>query len=73
MQRASAELIDFISYVPPEFSADIGQRLTNCVSYMKALNQHGIYLDGGKSYRKFWQKGDEIIEDLEQFILALKA
>jgi hypothetical protein len=50
LQRASEELIDFISHIPAELSEDIGKPLTNCVSHMKALMQHQIYLDGGESY-----------------------
>ncbi|MGJ3247782.1 MAG: DUF4062 domain-containing protein [Elainellaceae cyanobacterium] len=72
IQLASDDLINFISHIPPELSEEIGKPLTNCVGHMKDLRQHQVYLDGGVSYQKFWQKGDEIIERLEQFVVNLK-
>lgn len=72
MQLASNDLINFISHIPQDFSEDLGKPLTNFVSHMKDLKQHQFYIDGGASYREFWQKGDAILEGLEGFILSLE-
>lgn len=72
MQQASNDLINFISHIPQEFSEDLGKKLTSFVSRMKDLRRHQFYLDGGASYREFWQKGDEILENLEKFISSLE-
>ena len=71
IQRASGDLIYFISHIPAELSEEIGKPLTKCVSHMKNLMQHQIYLDGGQSYQEFWKKGDDILEALEQFVLQI--
>jgi len=38
---------------------------------MKALCRHQLFLDGGKSFREFWEKGDAVIELLKRLPSAL--
>lgn len=38
---------------------------------MKALSRHTLYIDGGKSFREFWEKGDGVIDLLKKLPLAL--
>lgn len=38
---------------------------------MKALGRHTLYLDGGNSFREFWEKGDAVIDALKKLPLAL--
>lgn len=34
---------------------------------MKALSRHTLYIDGGKSFREFWEKGDGVIDLLRAY------
>lgn len=45
-----------------------GEELDKIINHLKKLNQHQVYLDGGKSYQEFWDIGESIIEDLESTI-----
>lgn len=38
---------------------------------MKELGRHQLYMDGGKSFKEFWEKGDAAIELLKRLPLAL--
>lgn len=40
---------------------------------MKALGRHQVYMDGGKSFREFWEIGDSVIEQLKKIPLALSS
>jgi hypothetical protein len=44
---------------------------TEASKTMKELGRHELYLDGGKSFRSFWEKGDAVIERLNELPLAL--
>jgi hypothetical protein len=50
-----------------ELSTDDRQYLTSCLRDMQLLTQHTLYLDGGKSWRDFWEKGDGIITKIQEF------
>jgi hypothetical protein len=38
---------------------------------MKTLSRHTLYIDGGKSFREFWEKGDAVIDVLKKLPLLL--
>ena len=42
------------------------------ISKIKKLQEYHLFLDGGKSYRNFWETGDEILESLRQIVVDLK-
>lgn len=44
---------------------------TEASKEMKSLGRHTLYIDGGKSFREFWEKGDAIIDLLKKLPLAL--
>lgn len=44
---------------------------TEALKAMKELGRHQIYLDGGKSFREFWEKGDSVLEQLKRLPSAL--
>ena len=38
----------------------------------KKLDKMQMYLDGGQSYREFWNKGNEILEKFKEILLLIK-
>lgn len=39
-------------------------RIRKAVTETRELQHHEMYLDGGRSYREFWIKGDALFDDL---------
>ncbi len=46
--------------------------LSEAARLLKAIQQHQVYLDGGKSYKAFWEKGDGIIDLLKDAFDVLR-
>ena len=44
---------------------DIANILDNAAKDFRGLQRHRLFLDGGRSYRAFWQEGDEAISRLK--------
>ena len=49
---------------------DHGQGLTeilqDALKCLKELGRHELYIDGGVSYREFWDKGNKVLENLKK-------
>lgn len=48
-------------YEHPDIAASLDQALRS----FKSLQRHQVYMDGGKSFREFWETGNSIIESLK--------
>jgi hypothetical protein len=67
MARARQTLLDFrteLSVFPS--TQDVVGLLDQAASEMAAMQHHQMYIDGGASWKRFWLKGDQMIELLEQ-------
>ncbi len=49
-------------------STDLTKSMENVLKEIKALQRHMLFLDGGKSFREFWQSGDEVFEELNRIV-----
>lgn len=56
--------------------ADVDKNVINQIDKIvkdtKVIQKHTVTLDGGVSYRKFWEMGDEIIENVKQISNYIK-
>jgi hypothetical protein len=73
MRTAAENLINLVTFIPQEISIDTKNNLIKLASDMKSLRQHQIYMDGGVSYREFWEIGDNIVDNLGMLIFNLKS
>lgn len=66
LRDASTEVLSFKSQIVK----DDGQGLTgifqDALKSLKELGRHELYIDGGVSYRAFWEKGNEVLENLKK-------
>lgn len=64
LRRVADELIEYRSRVIGE-EGQLSDLLAEATKQLKSLQRHDVFLDGGVSYRKFWQRGDETLFLLE--------
>ncbi|HWA92982.1 MAG TPA: hypothetical protein VG844_00170 [Terracidiphilus sp.] len=65
------ELIDFRSRITKD-SGHLSTVLAEVTKQIKSLQRHQVFLDGGVSFREFWQSGDDILFLLEIVPFLLK-
>jgi hypothetical protein len=63
LRRAADEVVHFQSMITSD-SLGISAKLADCLRRLKAVQRKQLYLDGGKSWREFWDEGDAIWIDL---------
>lgn len=72
MNRAADEILHFKSMIT-EDSSGLSQKLGELLKGIRTHQRHQSYLDGGVSFRKFWDEGDEIISALRDEASKLRA
>lgn len=63
LDRAADEVVHFKSMIT-EDSSGISQSLGETLKELRGLQRHETYLDGGVSFKEFWNSGDEVLESL---------
>lgn len=66
LQSAIAQLLDFKAQIVKDEGSEMSSILQDSLKRLKELTKHQVYIDGGKSYKEFWNKGDETIELLKR-------
>jgi DNA-binding transcriptional ArsR family regulator len=67
LQALVSNLTDFRSNLVDRVDRDLLKDFDKQTSELKRLQSHRAYLDGGKSYRDFWENGDRILTSLHEF------
>ena len=67
LQALVSELIDFRSNLADRVDRGLLKDFDKQISELKRLQSHRVYLDGGKSYRDFWENRDRILTSLHKF------
>ena len=71
LESAVGDLLDYQSQVVSDPENQLIPIFKNATKSMKALQRHSVYMDGGKSFKEFWKKGDEAIAYLNKLPEAL--
>lgn len=67
MAKARQALLDFrTDLVTFSGTLDVVRLLDQAVTELTAMQRHQLYIDGGTSFKAFWDRGDEVIALLEQ-------
>lgn len=69
--RALDNLLDYRSQIVSDPDNKLVPIISEALVAMKALTRHKLSLDGGKSFKEFWEKGDNVIELLKKLPLEL--
>lgn len=71
MSRAADEVLHFKSMIT-EDGAGVSQGLDEILKRLRVHQRHQTYLDGGASFRNFWNEGDQLISALREQALKLR-
>jgi len=64
LDRAAEEIVHFKSMIREDDSG-ISQEFSEVLKKMHGLQRHQTYLDGGVSFKAFWDSGDEVLKSLK--------
>lgn len=64
LSRACDEVVHFRSMITHDNSS-LTTLLDSAARRLRAIQRHTVYIDGGVSFRKFWEEGDSILVALE--------
>jgi len=65
------DLLDYRSQIVSDPENELIPIISEATKLMKELGRHRLYVDGGASFREFWNKGDSVIELLKGLPVAL--
>lgn len=66
LKRLGTDLLEYRSLLDGKTDDKIISSMDNVIKETKILQKHMLYLDGGLSYRKFWESGDSLIQILKE-------
>ena len=66
LRGASQEVLNLKAQITRDEGSLLSGLLQDALKRLKELGRHELYLDGGASYREFWEKGDEVLEALKK-------
>lgn len=72
LNRAADEILHYKSMIK-EDSSGVSQRLGEILKRIRAHQRHQTYMDGGISFRKFWDEGNVIINAIRSETSKLRA
>ena len=75
MGSALRQLLTFRSQIVSDPSRRLTEILDEAIKQLRQLQHHELFIDGGVSFREFWEKGNQIVETLKKAeeILATNA
>jgi len=71
LRSASDDLVTFRSQIVHGLE-DICEKLDAAVPALRAMQRFQVYMDGGRSFRAFWEAGDKIIGELKGLSTLLR-
>jgi hypothetical protein len=66
LDSAVDDLLDYQAQIVSDPKNELIPIFQEATKSMKALQRHQVFLDGGKSFKEFWVKGDQAINSLNQ-------
>jgi hypothetical protein len=71
LSRAADEIVHFKSMIVNE-SLGLADSIAEVLKRLRSIQRHETYLDGGVSFREFWNEGDKIIANITDIVSRLK-
>ena len=66
LERTCSEVLDFRAQIVSDEESKLTEILNEATKRLKAIQQHQVYMDGGISFRTFWEEGNQIIDLLKR-------
>lgn len=71
LQRFDRKLIDLRAYPCVYEHPEVASSLDEILRTVRNLQRHRLYIDGGKSFREFWEIGNSILEKMKTLVLQV--
>jgi hypothetical protein len=71
-RQALENVLDYRARLPVSEDPDLQRLLHEAAVKLRSLESHQLYLDGGKSYREFWEGGEASIALLQEATQRLR-
>lgn len=68
LRRLCSGLLEFRSILEGKVGENVIQKIDEVMKNCKVMQKHQLSMDGGESFRKFWQSGDSVIQALKQLL-----
>jgi len=65
LQKACVEVLGFRAQIVRDQGSRLSQILDDAARRLKAIQRRELFIDGGHSFRQFWNEGDEILNPLK--------
>jgi hypothetical protein len=72
MKSIIQDLINYQSMITEDKTGKLSQIFEETIVMGKKLDKMQMYLDGGQSYREFWQRGNEILSKIAEILKLIK-
>ena len=66
LEAVAQEVVNFKAQITRDEGSDLSGLLQSALKQLKELGRHELYIDGGVSYREFWEKGDQVLGGLKK-------
>lgn len=71
MQILSENLVEFLVAAQDNIDEQAVERIRGAIIEARDMQRHLMFLDGGRSYRAFWVRGDTVLADLNEAARSL--
>lgn len=72
IERLGDELVDCRVSLQGQVSEEAVAEIDRLITETRAIQKHQVYLDGGKSFREFWQRGDRILAQMTDVVSEMR-
>lgn len=65
LQKAYDQLLNFASDPVVSSHPGLSEIFSSLLIELRSLQQHQLFIDGGESWREFWDKGSTVVQRIE--------
>lgn len=66
LEKTCSEVLDFKAQIVSDEESKVTEILDEVAKRLKAIQHHLVEMDGGRSFRAFWEEGNQIIDLLKR-------
>ena len=70
--RFGRGLLDFRVSMDGKVASEIISNIDEIIKHSKQMQRYRLFIDGGKSFKEFWETGDKIFKEVEDILEKLK-
>jgi hypothetical protein len=72
IKNITDQLIEYQSRISKDVDGELTRNFNEAVKVGKQIQQHTLYMDGGQSYKEFWEMGKRIIDNTRKIMEVIE-